>query len=291
MKKYIIIFCLILGNLTSLHSQVSHSDLRITYIGSEGFLLTSSTKKVLIDALYSDGCGLFYVPPQKITRLIMDMITPFDNINLFLLTHYHKDHCDPQLISEYLSKHKNIPFVTNKPSIVFIDGNCFGFVLFKKQFYELTPEINQTLSKTINTIPVKAFGLKHLSFYKDSIDLEENMYNESFLFEMDGIRIFHSGDIKKDALQDYCVKNNKWTDTIDVAFLYYELFESGESDLDYVISTLHPKHIVVMHVPPSMNEEWTTKVELLRVNFPNIMFFKSSMDSQTISISGIEDKY
>ena len=290
MKKSIIIFCLILSIFNSLHSQVSHHDLRITYIGSEGFLVTSSTKKVLIDALYSDGYGLFYVPPQKITREIIDMVGPFDTINLFLLTHYHKDHCDPLLISEYLSKHKNIPFVTNQPAIVFIDGNCFGFVLLKKQYHELTPAINQTILKTINTIPVKAFGLKHLSFYKDSIDLEENMYNESFLFEIDGIRIFHSGDIKKDALQDYLSKNKSWTDTIDVAFLYYELFESGEPDLNYVISTLHPKHIVVMHVPPSMNEEWTAKVEQLRVNFPNILFFKNSMDSQTISISGRGDK-
>ena len=290
MQKYIIIFCLILSSLPSLHSQASHHDLRITYIGSEGFLLTSSTKKVLIDALYSNGYGVFYVPSQKITRFIMEMVDPFDNINLFLLTHYHKDHCDPLLINEYLSKHKNIPFVTNKPAIIFIDGNCFGFVQFKKQFNELTPELNQSISKTINSIPVKAFGLKHLSFYKDSIDLEENMFNESFLFEMDGIRIFHSGDIKKNALQDYLSKNKKWTDTIDVAFLYYELFESGQSDLDYVISTLHPKHIVVMHVPPRLNEVWTAKIEQLRANFPNIMFFVNSMDSQTISISEIKDK-
>ena len=72
-----------------------------------------------------------------------------------------------------------------------------------------------------------------------------------------------------------------------MAFLYFELFESGVPDLNYIISILHPKHIVVMHLPPSMNEEWIAKVEQLRVNFPNIMFFKNSMDSQTISISGI----
>jgi L-ascorbate metabolism protein UlaG (beta-lactamase superfamily) len=107
---------------------------------------------------------------------------------------------------------------------------------------------------------------------------------------MDGIRIFHSGDIKKDALQNYLSKNKKWTDTIDVAFLYYGLFESGESDLDYIISTLHPKHIVVMHVPPRMIEEWTEKIDTFKVFFPNIMFFVNSMDSQTINISGIEDR-
>ena len=143
------------------------------------------------------GMAYFMSLLKRITREIIDMVAPFDYINLLFLTHYHKDHCDPLLISEYLSKHKNIPFVTNHPSLVFIDGSCFGFVLLKKEFYDLTPEINQTLSKSINDVPVKAFGLKHLSFYKDGIDMEENMYNESFLFEIDGIKIFHSGDIKK----------------------------------------------------------------------------------------------
>jgi L-ascorbate metabolism protein UlaG (beta-lactamase superfamily) len=288
--KYIFIFYLILGNLASLHSQVSHHDLNITYIGNEGFLLTSPTKKILIDALYSDGYGLFFVPPKEVTRDIMDAKAPFDSIDLYLLTHYHKDHCDPVLIHEYLSKHKNVPFVASNPSIVFIDGNCFGFVLLKRQFCELSPEINQSISKTVHTIPVKAFGLKHLSFYKDSIDLEENMVNESFLFEMDGIKIFHSGDIKKDGLQSYLAKKSTWTDSIDVAFLYFELLESGESDLEYVVHMLHPKYIVAMHIPPSMNVEWSAKIDRLKLKFPNIMFFKNSMDSQTINFSGLNGK-
>jgi len=284
MKRMTMLFIFIIYLPNSYYSQVSRN-LQITYISNEGFLLKSSTKKVLIDALYSDGYGLFSVPPKEVTNDIMEAKVPFDNINLFLLTHYHKDHCDPVLIKEYLTKHKNIPFVASKPSIVFIDGNCFGFVLLKKQYTELTPEIDQSISQSINNIPVKAFGLRHLSFYIDSINVEENMFNLSYLIDINGIKIFHSGDIKIDALQEYLSKNNKWIDTVDVAFLYFELFESGSSDLDYVLATLHPKHIVVMHVPPSKIEELSPKIEQLKTKFPNIIFFKNSMDSQTISIS------
>jgi L-ascorbate metabolism protein UlaG (beta-lactamase superfamily) len=193
------------------------------------------------------------------------------------------------LINEYLSKHKNIPFVTSRPTIIFIDGTCFGFNLLKKQYYEITPEINQSISRTINNIPVKVFGLKHLSFYKDSIDVEENMFNVSFFFEIDGIKIFHSGDIMKNALQDYLASNKKWIDTIDVAFLYYGLFDSGASDLDYIMKTLNPKYIVLMHIPPNKIDEWTVKIEQLKTRFPNIMFFKNPMDSQTIDIANIKN--
>lgn len=51
------------------------------------------------------------------------------------------------------------------------------------------------------------------------------------------------------------------------------------------MTTLNPKYIVIMHVPPSINKEWTEKVEKLKATNSNIIFFENSMDSQTINIS------
>lgn len=285
MKLSILIICTLFCNLNLSYSQFPGDNLEITYIANEGFLLTTATHKILIDGLYSEGYVVFSVPPKEITDKIMNSEAPFNHIDLLILTHYHKDHCDPVLINNYLSKYKDIRFVTNKPAIVFIDGNCFGFIGKKKQFDILTPELNQSISKTVMNVPVKAFGLKHLSFYnKDSIDLEETMYNMSFLFEMDGIKIFHSGDIEKNAFQDYLI-NNEWTDPVDIAFLYYGLLKSGEPDLDYILNILHPKYIVVMHVPSGQDEAWTEKTEKLKKIFLNILYFRNSMDSKTITIN------
>jgi L-ascorbate metabolism protein UlaG (beta-lactamase superfamily) len=275
-----LLFC----HLNVAYSQIPPHGLQIRYIANEGFLLETTTHKILIDALFKEGYGVFALPSGEVTDEIMNSKAPFDHIDMFLLTHYHKDHCDPVLINEFLSRYKNIPFVASKPSIVFIDGTCFGFIAKKKQIEIMTPELNQFVTKTIHTIPVKAFGLKHLSFYQNGIDLEETMFNVSFLFEMDGIKIFHSGDIEKNAFRDYLSKNKKWTDSVDVAFLYKGLLASGEPDLDYILGILHPKYIVVMHVLPGENEEWTAKTEKLRGRFPDIMFLKNSMDSETVSI-------
>jgi L-ascorbate metabolism protein UlaG (beta-lactamase superfamily) len=286
MRTLIIIFVYWLGcSLNLSYAQVAHNNLKIINIGNEGFLLESTNHKLLVDALYTYGYELFAVPPKEITCKIMDAKAPFDSISLLLLTHYHKDHCDPVLINEYLSRYKNIPFVTNKPSIVFIDGNCFGFIGKKKQFRVMTPELNQSITETIHNIPVKAFGLKHLSFYRDSIDLEENMFNTSFLFDMDGIRIFHSGDIEMDAFYGYLAGNKKWTDPVDVAFLYYNLLNSGEQDLAYIVKMLNPKYIVLMHLPPRMYDEWMLKIIPLKKKFPNIILFKDPMDSTTICLN------
>ena len=264
-------------------AQVLPNDLKIINIGNEGFLLTSSTHKVLIDALYSNGYGLFSVPPKAVRDEIMAARAPFDNVDLYLLTHYHQDHCDPVLINDYLSKYPKIPFVASLPSVVFIDGTCFGFIGKKKQFRVMTPEVNTGISQIINSIPVKAFALKHLSFIKDSVDLEETMFNLSYLIDLDGIKVFHSGDIEKNAFDGYLTKNRQWTDSVDVAFLYYGLLKSGESDLEYIIKTLNAKQIILMHIPPTMYEEWDAKIEQFRKKFQNIMFFKNSLESKMVT--------
>ena len=259
----------------------SQKDLQVTYLANEGFLLRTSSHKVLIDALFKDGYGAFAVPPKETLQQIMEMKAPFDSIDIYMLTHYHKDHCDAEMVQTYIKKHPEIPLVTNKPSLVFIDGVCFGFVQLTKQFREMTPAINESVSETIRGISVKAFGLKHLSFIKNEIDLEEYMMNTAYLFEMDGIKIFHSGDIKLNALQDYIAKHKKWTDKIDIAFLYYELLYQGDADLELILKTLHPKQIVLMHIPPKKIELWKANIEKMKVKFPDIRFFAVPMETQT----------
>lgn len=283
MKRIILAFALALAGFLPGKAQTSSGNLKITYVANEGFLMQSPSKKILIDALFTEGYNYFPVPPKAAENSIMEEVPPFDEINLYFLTHYHGDHCSSALVDQYLTRHRDISLVASKPSIVFINGNCFDFILLKKQFVELTPQLNQCLSKTVNNIPFKVYGLKHLSFFKDSIDMEQNMFNVSYLINMDGINVFHSGDIMMNAFEDYLKANKKWDDKVDVAFLYYKLLDS-EADLKYVLSVLHPRYIVAMHTPPAEFEQTEKKLEHLKTLFPNIIHFEKPLDSQTIKL-------
>ncbi|HLP05992.1 MAG TPA: hypothetical protein VK152_11245 [Paludibacter sp.] len=99
---------------------------------------------------------------------------------------------------------------------------------------------------------------------------------------MDGIRIFHSGDSKTEQLKDYIAKNGSWKDTVDVAFVYYELLNNGRVDLDYLKKTINPRHIIVMHLPPSLYGEWSMKVEQLKQDFPGLILFKDALENKTV---------
>jgi len=282
MKKNIALIIVLTLSYYSISAQVKSKELQITYIANEGFMLKTLHQKVLIDALFSDGYGYFLCPSNETTKQIMSAAAPFDSIDLCFLTHYHKDHLDSRLMNEYLSKYPSVKLVTTRPSLVFIDGEQFRFIKLKKQFCEITPETNKNISQTINGIPVKVLGLKHMSYFEDGIDIEEYMKNVGFYINMDGIRIFHSGDTKMDNFKDYLAQNETWNDPVDVAFVYYELLNEGKPAIEYLRKTLNPKYIVVMHVPPSLYEEWANKVEQLKQGYPNIALFKVSLEHKTI---------
>jgi L-ascorbate metabolism protein UlaG (beta-lactamase superfamily) len=280
MKTLIRIIVLLAISYHSTFAQVTPNDLQVTYIANEGFLIKSKNHKILIDALFTNVFAFFSSPTPEVVKQMMDASAPFDSVDLYFLTHYHKDHLDSKLIKDYLKKYPIVKIVTTKPSLVFIDGDQFGFIKLKKQFCEITPEVNQSISQTINNVPIKVLGLKHLSFIQNDIDLEEYMFNAGFYINLDGIKIFHSGDAKIDNLKDYVAKNGQWKDPVDVAFVYYDMLHEGKTDLDYLVKTLNPKYIVIMHLPPSFYKEWSEKIAQLKQVFPNITLFNNSLESQ-----------
>lgn len=265
----------------SVFAQVKTNDLQVTYIANEGFMLITKHHKILIDALFSDGYGFFSTPSEKTLNEMMDAKAPFDSVSLCFLTHYHKDHSDSRVMSEYLSRYPSVKLITTRPSLVFIDGEQFRFVKLKKQFCEITPEANKSIAQTVDGVSVKVLGLKHLSYYEDGIDIEEYMTNVGFYISLDGIKIFHSGDTNMENFREYVDSNGQWEDQVDVAFVYYEMLNEGRSDLDYLIKTLSPQYLVLMHVPPGFNEKWSEKVEQLKPAFPNIVLFRNSLESKT----------
>ncbi len=258
--------------------------LDVTYIANEGFLLQSDHHKMLIDALFDESYGVFAVPDKSVLQNIQQSVAPFDSIDALFLTHYHKDHCNPVLINQYLTKHPAVPLVTSKPSLVFIDGDCFGFVTKQAQFREMTPAANQSVSKSVAGMAITAYGLKHLTYLRNGIDLEQYMFNISFLIDMDGVKVFHSGDIMPDAFSRYLALHKGWKLHTDVAFLYYKMLETDPKELKRVLDVLRPRYIVPMHIPPSEIAQWQAKLPELKKQFQGIIFFAQPMEKETLAI-------
>lgn len=266
--------------ISELFAQGPQNKLQITYVANEGYLLQTPRHKLLIDAIFTESYGIFDVPGKDTIDAILNGRAPFDNVDMCLLTHYHKDHCEPLLIEKYLKKFPTMKLVTNKNALVFIDGDRFGFVTLKKQFCELTPEPNASCSQVVNGVQITAHGMKHLSYYRGDVDLEEYMFNVAYSIEADGLRIFHSGDTSIENMKKYLDRNQDADLHADVAFLYYEMLNSVD-DLKYIISKLKPKKIIIMHVPLYLNAQWQQKKEELKTVFPELYLMNKT---ETVSL-------
>ena len=66
---------------------------KVTYIANEGFLIEVGSHKILIDAVFDDRTITYaHVPDEETLGLIKGSKTPFDEIDLMLVTHSHRDH-------------------------------------------------------------------------------------------------------------------------------------------------------------------------------------------------------
>jgi L-ascorbate metabolism protein UlaG (beta-lactamase superfamily) len=67
---------------------VGQLGVEITFIANEGFLLTDGSRKVLVDAIFSEGSGNFTTPLADVLTQERDATSPFDSVDFLLSTHH-----------------------------------------------------------------------------------------------------------------------------------------------------------------------------------------------------------
>ena len=77
----------------------------ILYLGNCGLLVTASDGKIMFDTPYGPGEG-FSPLPDALWQDILHGTGLFGNIDALCFTHMHADHCDRQLLGEYLRVHR-----------------------------------------------------------------------------------------------------------------------------------------------------------------------------------------
>jgi metal-dependent hydrolase (beta-lactamase superfamily II) len=83
----------------------------VTYIANAGFLIESSGKQIIIDALFKQGWDNYLIPEDSIVTNIITQQPPFNNSNLMLITHDHADHFNASMV---------VACLINNPEIVLI---------------------------------------------------------------------------------------------------------------------------------------------------------------------------
>lgn len=209
---------------------------QITYIANEGVLLEYAGNSVLIDALHRKYRS-FYQPTLGKTVLgMMDGLTPFEEVDLMLVTHGHGDHFDAAYTAEFLEKHLETILVAPQQVI-----DTLGRVDYlTNQYYPLQVSdkgpIYEMEGMTIHSIP-----LLH------SYQVKNNwVQNFGYIVDFEGLRILHVGDAEL-AEENFKHIEEAIGKGVDVAILP-DWFFSDENTIKKVKQFIKAKKYVAVHV-------------------------------------------
>jgi len=238
----------------------SFNQVRVTFVGNSGFLITVGDKKVLIDAFF-EGFPPGYTLPANVRDLLVKAQPPFDSVDLILTTHAHGDHFSAAMVRQYLQTCPNAVFVSTTQSASQLSD--FGDRVIAADPVEASP-----VNLKANGVQVEAISMSHGYPPNDP----KVIFNNAYVVTLNGITFFHTGDIAD--LQD--VEQYRLADKhIDLAFIqHFHLLDGGFRDLlnnDIGASCLFPIHYQFT--------EPVFDVNAVLSNYPQAIIFKNELEN------------
>ena len=228
---------------------IENDKLHVTYIANEGFLIEGGGKKILIDALFNDNTIDFCdVPSEETLNKILATHSPFDDVDLLLVTHQHRDHFDADLALTYMKNNKHCNLI-GPQQVVDQLSKAIEYNKIKERVHTITPQINSGESVIIKGIKLIVLRLQHSSYFVTDeqtgkeVDRHKNIQNLGFMIYLGNYKILHTGDSFLQNLEEYkYYRLDK--EKIDIAFLLFT-----PSRIEAVKNYIKPQNIIMMHLP------------------------------------------
>ena len=241
----------------------------ITYISNDGFLITSKTKKVIVDSLIENPWG-YSNTPDKVFDDMVNARPPFERIDLLLFSHAHRDHFEPEMAAKVLMGHPETTLVGNE--IVYKElkeaaGDDFSKI--SAQVKNINPEWGTIIEETINGVDFKIFPVNHGTPERPYVTL-------AFILDMQGTKVLHLGDIYAPSNEEYFKAFQLQKLDIDVAFIdpFFLLDKVGQQMAKKLIQ---PKQIIPMHMRDYEIEKYVGALENF---YTNINVFRECLEKK-----------
>ena len=258
------------GNEIAEHAtKPSEKEVAIRYMCNEGFLITTADKKILIDSMVQNPWG-YANTPKRAWDMMQKGQLPFDGIDLLLFSHAHRDHFEPEMALDFLSAHPETVLVGDGIVLEELQtANPEKCQALSSRLKNPDVSIGKTAKVEVNGIPLRVLGVNHAFPDQPYLTL-------GYILELEGLKIYHQGDIYPDSNIPFLKSINWEEEKIDIAFLDPFFFNSQQA-LDIVREQIRPKAIILMHMRDAEVEGY---LETTRKLLPNVMAFRESMEKK-----------
>ena len=257
------------------------SDIKITYIANMGFMVSSASKTVMIDALFGTSSSYLFPSPLVLDK-INQLNKPFESVDLMLVTHTHPDHFSAPMVAEYLSKNSSVKVVCNHSALLEL-SKIENNKVDASRIVGLTPDLYKSIDTTVNDIDVKILRLRHTGG-------DGQAENLGFLFNLDGVKILHVGDATGRVSEQAVVSGMEEFDSldfkdldIDIAILNRgSLWGLDAPGIEVIEKYIKPKHIILGHFSignKDGEDEVFETIEKLKDSLPSVTVLEESMQN------------
>jgi polyhydroxybutyrate depolymerase len=247
------------------------NNLTVTYIGNDGFLLQGQDKKVIIDALFDQSFGSYVTPSAFTANRIQKNLKPFDNTDVYLVTHNHGDHFAAAMVNEYMKQSTNTFFCGPQDAVSWLTSQT-GYSGYSSRVIDLTPSYYNYTDTTINDIKFRILRMHHSG---------DDFRNLGYLFELNGIKILHVGDY---GVRDYIdIDTFKLKDeNIDIAFIGYDNYTYSKEAREAIAEGINAKHYILMHIEKNLEKTIADSAAKYSNTYPASVFM-SPGDNKTFN--------
>jgi L-ascorbate metabolism protein UlaG (beta-lactamase superfamily) len=240
---------------------INPAGLEITYIANEGVLISSGDKQVLIDGLHREYQRAYaFLPPLQRDK-IENAQSPFDQIDLVLVSHRHLDHFHPESVGLHLQHNPNAVLVSSQQVVDEVANNFKDFQTIKARVTATTPAWKERRAMKVADIDLEVLGIRHGTGRHASIQ------NLGHLIKLGGKKLLHVGDA------DTAIENfqdlNLDDEGIDIAFIPY-WFLVDEEGRKVLREHIKPKQIIAVHISPSEADQISAQI---KKDFPSAVAF------------------
>lgn len=240
----------------------------ITYVANEGVLISSGGKQVLIDGLHREYQPAYAFLPPADRDKIETAKTPFDQIDLVLVSHRHLDHFHPESIGLHLQHNPKAELVSSQQVVEEIEKNFKNYQAIRSRVTGATPPWKEKVAMKVAGIDFEILGLRH------GTGRHATIQNLGHVVKLGGKKLLHIGDA--DTAVENFERFNLDEEGIDIAFIPY-WFLLGTEGQTIVREHIKPKQIIAVHISPSENEKVTAQIKQVA---PNAVAFTTMLEKK-----------
>ena len=185
---------------------------RVTYLANCGFMVKAGESTLLFDGAFQNGMDRYQQPETATVELMKNALPPFDEVDVVFVSNFQSDHCDPYVLTQFMLHNTNAKLVCPQQVINKLQIFTRDYALISKRIVEATPVVNRYDRLMVNGIEIIACNVKNEKRINDHIE------NIAYLVNLNGVKLFHSGDSSIETLDDLKGINLN-RQQVDIAFL------------------------------------------------------------------------